>query len=99
MLSVTLGREQVDVNVTPDKRLLFVQNEKYLLACVKVRARVWGFGKQLALRTYSIIFTQQEEEILFVENSSHDALCFRIANFNIVRNFRCLLALSLHSCH
>ena len=36
VLSVTLSRQQVDVNVTPDKRLLFIQSEKYLLACVKV---------------------------------------------------------------
>ena len=36
VLAITLSREQVDVNVTPDKRLLFVQNEKHLLACIKV---------------------------------------------------------------
>ncbi|XP_043241168.1 mismatch repair endonuclease PMS2-like [Amphibalanus amphitrite] len=35
VLSLTLSRRHVDVNVTPDKRMLFVQNEKFLLACVK----------------------------------------------------------------
>ncbi|KAF0308295.1 Mismatch repair endonuclease PMS2 [Amphibalanus amphitrite] len=35
VLSLTLSRQHVDVNVTPDKRMLFVQNEKFLLACVK----------------------------------------------------------------
>ncbi|XP_037082380.1 mismatch repair endonuclease PMS2-like [Pollicipes pollicipes] len=35
VLDVTLARERVDVNVTPDKRMMFVQNEKYLLASIK----------------------------------------------------------------
>ena len=36
LLNITVPKESVDVNVTPDKRLIFLENEKLLLACVKV---------------------------------------------------------------
>lgn len=35
-LNVTVQRADVDVNVTPDKRQVFFDNEKQLLAIVKV---------------------------------------------------------------
>lgn len=38
-LHIKTNRENVDVNVTPDKRTLYVQNEKILLATVKVVKR------------------------------------------------------------
>jgi DNA mismatch repair protein PMS2 len=30
------GQEEIDINVTPDKRSIFIQNEKSLLASLKV---------------------------------------------------------------
>ncbi|CAG2217295.1 PMS2 [Mytilus edulis] len=34
-LSITIQKESVDVNVTPDKRQVFIENEKILLAVIK----------------------------------------------------------------
>lgn len=36
-LNIIMPKQLIDVNVTPDKRLIFLQNEKSLLAVVKVR--------------------------------------------------------------
>ncbi|KAL5019084.1 hypothetical protein ScPMuIL_004806 [Solemya velum] len=35
VMDITIDRESVDVNVTPDKRKIFVENEKILLAIIK----------------------------------------------------------------
>lgn len=36
LLNIIVPKDSVDVNVTPDKRLIFLEDEKLLLACVKV---------------------------------------------------------------
>lgn len=36
LLNLVVPKESVDVNVTPDKRLIFLENEKLLLARVQV---------------------------------------------------------------
>ena len=39
---VTTIVESVDVNVTPDKRQIFMENEKILLATIKVSTCSWS---------------------------------------------------------
>ena len=36
LLNIIVPKDSVDVNVTPDKRSIFLENERLLLACVKV---------------------------------------------------------------
>lgn len=36
MLNILLKEDDVDINVTPDKRQIFINNEKLLLATIKV---------------------------------------------------------------
>lgn len=57
---VTTIVESVDVNVTPDKRQIFMENEKILLATIKVSTadcKMFGFKKKkLILRIITTFF-------------------------------------------
>jgi len=35
-LNITIARAEVDINVTPDKRQIFLSNENYLVSIIKV---------------------------------------------------------------
>ena len=39
VLNIKLKEDDVDINVTPDKRQILVNNEKLLLATIKVRIK------------------------------------------------------------
>ncbi|KAG1659518.1 Mismatch repair endonuclease PMS2 [Nymphon striatum] len=50
-LDITFQKESVDVNVTPDKRQIFIQNEKMLLATIKTQIKTTSLSSAFKIKT------------------------------------------------
>ncbi|RWS09943.1 mismatch repair endonuclease PMS2-like isoform X2 [Dinothrombium tinctorium] len=84
LLKIKVSKEKVDINITPDKRKLMIEDEKLLFAILK-SSLLYMFENRSALVCSQLFASSQNDKLTFSETDCEESL----TSIKSLRNKRC----------